>query len=172
MGDEGQREFDLSEDEGLILDPPAFTGLFPPALFKSLLHKARTTTHLGVQATSLETPLGPQGPSQGLFAQPTAKQEIPTPKLFLDVVQKQWTHPGSYPTPSGNDQRFYNVGPDLAEVLQLPMVDGPVATFASSSSILSGDIADSLKVEDKKAELVKCIKQQPEQSRQLLLPPF
>lgn len=57
LGDEGQREFDLSEDEGLILDSPAFTGLFPPALFKSLLHKARTTTHLGVQATSLETPL-------------------------------------------------------------------------------------------------------------------
>lgn len=100
------------------------------------------------------------------------QEEISTPKLFLDVIQKQWVHPGSYPTPSGNDKRFCSVGSDFAEALQLLTVDGPMATFTSSSSNLSGDIVDTLKAEEKKAELVIRIKQQPGQSRQLLLPPF
>lgn len=81
LGDESQRELDLCEDEGLVPDPPAFTGLFPPTLFKSLLHKARATAQLGAGTTPPETSLGPLDPDTGLFSVPVAKQkEIPTPK--------------------------------------------------------------------------------------------
>lgn len=38
--------YQLSEDEDLPLEKPAFTGLFKPSLFKSILHKARAATDL------------------------------------------------------------------------------------------------------------------------------
>lgn len=38
LEDEPQRDTDLSDDEGALPDVPAFTGLFPQGLFKSLLH--------------------------------------------------------------------------------------------------------------------------------------
>lgn len=37
---------DFSDDDGVFPDTPAFTGLFPPNRFRSLLHKARTTASL------------------------------------------------------------------------------------------------------------------------------
>ncbi|XP_032073995.1 tRNA wybutosine-synthesizing protein 3 homolog isoform X3 [Thamnophis elegans] len=34
------------------------------------------------------------------FVEPMAwKEEIPTPKLFMDVIQKQWAKPDTFPTP-------------------------------------------------------------------------
>lgn len=46
-----QHDIDLSDDEGLMPDQPAFVGLFRPQLFRSLLHKAKITTRQGtVQA--------------------------------------------------------------------------------------------------------------------------
>ncbi|KAG8136421.1 hypothetical protein E2320_005002 [Naja naja] len=65
--DEDQRDLALSEDEGLFPDPLAFTGLFSPALFKSLLHKAKTMAHMGVDSHPSEAALGLQDPSEGLF---------------------------------------------------------------------------------------------------------
>lgn len=44
-GEELGRDIDLSDDEGLLPDQPAFLGLFRPHL--SLLHKAKTTTQQG-----------------------------------------------------------------------------------------------------------------------------
>lgn len=38
---------ELSEDENLTPDKPAFTGLFMPSLFKSLLYKATDVTNMG-----------------------------------------------------------------------------------------------------------------------------
>lgn len=138
-GDEDQEELALSEDEGLRPGPPTFMGLSHTALFKCLVYKAK------------KWPVW-QG-RQLLFSEPTAEQEvIPSPKLFLDVVQRQWDHPGSIPTLSGTDKRLYNMGPDLMELLQLPSVDGPVATLASSA-ILPTKIAEGLKAEDRKAEM-------------------
>lgn len=47
LGEEPQRDLDLSEDEeSSKLDPPAFSGCFPPSLFKSLLRKARVMADL------------------------------------------------------------------------------------------------------------------------------
>lgn len=37
LEEEVQKDLDLSEDEGLTPDHPAFAGLFRPTLFKSLL---------------------------------------------------------------------------------------------------------------------------------------
>lgn len=107
--------------------------------------------HLGEETLSPQTSLAPQDHDPGLFAEPKIEQEfIPAPKLFQ--VQNQWVHPGSFPTPCGNDKRFYNMGSNLAQALQLPTVDGPVAALSSPSPYLSGDIAEGLRAEDKKAE--------------------
>lgn len=47
----------------------------------------------------------------------------------------------------------FSVDPDLKELLQLSTVDAPVATH-TSSAILPADIAEELKAEDKKAEMI------------------
>lgn len=44
--EEVHRHMEFSDDEDLLPDRPAFTGLFRPSLFKSLLHKVKMTTHL------------------------------------------------------------------------------------------------------------------------------
>lgn len=52
--EEGQRELDLSDDEGLAPDQPAFTGLFQPSLFKPLLFKAKNSAQPGAQTAVTE----------------------------------------------------------------------------------------------------------------------
>lgn len=102
MGDEDQGDQEFSDDEGLIPDRPAFTGLFHPTLFKSLLYKAKTTAPMGVAEAPAEPPLGLQDPSERLFSEPAAEQDvIPSPKLFIDVIQRQWNQPGSLSAPVG-----------------------------------------------------------------------
>lgn len=52
-GDQVQREVDISDDEYQPTpDPPAFSGLFPPDLFKSLLCMVRATAQLGEKESS------------------------------------------------------------------------------------------------------------------------
>ncbi|XP_058052191.1 uncharacterized protein LOC131204695 [Ahaetulla prasina] len=144
LSDEDQKEMELSEYEGMAPPPPA--RLFRPALFKSLLLKAKAAAHLGADSATTESALNP---SELLFSEPVAeKEEIPSPKLFQDVVQRQWAQPGVLPPPSGTDKRFYNMAPDFLEILQSPTIDDPVAAL---TSILSSE--DGLKPEDKKAEV-------------------
>ncbi|XP_013922439.1 PREDICTED: DNA polymerase theta-like, partial [Thamnophis sirtalis] len=51
VSEEGEiREAELSEEERTIPDKPTCTGLFPPALFKPLLCKAKASSELGGQA--------------------------------------------------------------------------------------------------------------------------
>lgn len=59
------------------------------------------------------------------------KEVVLSPKLFLDVVQRQWSAPGSEPFASSQDKRFYNVGPDLAKLLEVPAVGTPVVALSS-----------------------------------------
>lgn len=89
---EVQRDLDLSDDEDTpVPDPPAFTGLFPPNLFKSLLHKARGS---GGGYRELDY----SNNRACLFSKSLAeKEEIPAPQLFLDVVKKQWAKPSTFP---------------------------------------------------------------------------
>lgn len=58
-----QRDTDLSDDEGLMPDQPAFVGLFRPHIFRSLLHKAKPTTRQGtVQLADRGNVTLPNGP--------------------------------------------------------------------------------------------------------------
>lgn len=77
MAGEELRDQDLSEDEDLSPDQPSFVGLFKLQLFRSLLHKAKTTTRLGL---SRQTPT-PRGDT-------FEAEEIVGPKLFNDVLQR------------------------------------------------------------------------------------
>lgn len=95
------RDSDLSDDEeGVLLDNLAFTGLFPSGLLKPLLHKATAMADLQEDEPTAHTPTSGWG--HGIFLEPVSRQSfIPAPKPFLDVVQYQWTNPASLLTPSG-----------------------------------------------------------------------
>lgn len=119
----------FSEDEGISSDPLPFTGLVCPDLFKSLLCKAKVITNLGSESAQSTVDLGHM-----LFSEPTVEAEvIPSPKLFLDVVQMQWTNPGTGLSPTGAEKKLYNVAADFLEVLQTSMVVKPVAALASTA---------------------------------------
>ncbi|XP_013910711.1 PREDICTED: bystin isoform X2 [Thamnophis sirtalis] len=153
-GDKAQRDLDLSDDKALVSDPPAFKAVFPPALFKTLLHKARTTTKLGVGTTTIVGTMGHKDLDEGVISESLEeKEEIPAPQLFLNVVKKQWAHLGAFPNPGENERRFYNMEQGFSQTLQLPSIDTPLVALASSSSLVTGDIADNLEEEDKIAEL-------------------
>lgn len=153
QAEEFPEDLEFSEDEGLVPDAPAFIGLFCPALFRSLLHKARLTTNLGAVRVQSATSQPETGLHDALFKQ--AKQEkdyIPCPQLFADVLQTPWGQPGSLTTPSNLDKKVYCPAPELEALLDLPTVDAPVAALASPS-VISSDPLDVLKSEDRRAEL-------------------
>lgn len=141
-------EFDLSEDEGLPPDQPAFTGLFPQALFKSLLFKAVNTAGLRPPfPAQMPTPAA-HGALDPLFAEPPkAVDSIPTPPLFLDVIRKQWISPGAAPTPSTMDKKNFNVASELASLLQVPSVDSPIAALLPNAAI-PGDPDEGLRPDE------------------------
>lgn len=143
---------EMSEDEDLAPDQPAFVGLFKPQLFRSLLHKAKVTTGLGVSRPP--DPSQKEGVSQAvpLFEEPTVEsEEIPGPKLFRDVLQRQWSSPTSGPSPNAVDRRLYNLEPELTSLLQIPTVDQPVAELSATSNP-AGPPEESLRPEDKRLE--------------------
>lgn len=138
----------LSEDEGVAPDSLPFTGLLRPDLF----HKAKAITNLG---SALVPEPAPSTRDSGctLFSEPTVEQEvIPSPKLFLDVVQRQWAQPGSLPPSTGTERKLYDVAADLSQVLQKPEIDGLVAAL-HSAALIPTDAMDCLKTEDRKVEL-------------------
>lgn len=131
--DSGEPE--LSEDEGLPPDQPAFTGLFPQSLFKSLLLKAINTAQLGSTSEPAPPQSGP-GSFNSLFTEPAkAVTYIPTPPLFLEVLKKQWASPGSAPVLTSTDKRNFNVSSDLDSLLQVPPVDAPIAALVPNVAI-------------------------------------
>lgn len=62
QGEDCPEVLEFSDNEGLAPDVPAFIGLFRPALFKSLLHKARLTTNLGTVGEQPSTSKSATGP--------------------------------------------------------------------------------------------------------------
>ncbi|XP_034281058.1 uncharacterized protein LOC117670189 [Pantherophis guttatus] len=143
---------EMSEDEDLAPDQPAFVGLFKPQLFRSLLHKAKLTTGLGVSRPSEISPKEGPSTSVPLFEEPIIEsEEIPGPKIFRDVLQRQWSSPASGPSPNSLDKRIYNLAPELSSLLQAPSVDQPVAELSASSN-LAGPPEDNLRPEDRRLE--------------------
>lgn len=83
-------DFELSEEEGVSPDRPGHSGLFCPTMFKTLLLKAKTTANMGRVESSSCDPTDSQDPCASLFTEQVTTQEvIPSPKFFVDVVQRQ-----------------------------------------------------------------------------------
>ncbi|KAG8126519.1 hypothetical protein E2320_021627 [Naja naja] len=82
-GDEDQKEMELSEDEAPD-PPPAFAGLFCPALFKSLLFKAKATVHLGADPATTESALDLVNPSELLYRRVLLEQKdrVPAQEVY------------------------------------------------------------------------------------------
>lgn len=145
------RDQDMSEDEHLSLDLLSFVGLFKPQLFRSLLHKAKTTTHLGLSRQAPK-PGEDTTTSVPLFEEPVFEvEEIPGPKLFKDILQRQWASPALGPNPNGLDRRLYNLAPDISTLLHVLSVDPPVVALSAPSN-LTGPPEESLRPEDKRLE--------------------
>lgn len=79
------------------------------------------------------------------------KDFIPCLQLFSDMLQSPWTQPGAMMAPSSQDKKLYCSALELDGLLDLPVVDPPVASL--SSSVLSTYALDGLKSEDREAEL-------------------
>lgn len=153
LGDVDSCEPDLSDDEGLPPEQPAFSGLFPQALFKSLLYKAVNTVQLGSTVPeSISPPV--QGKLNPLFEEPAKSiTSIPTPPLFLDVLKRQWASPGSAPLPSSMDQKNFNIAADLASLLHVPIVDALIAALLPNTAI-PGSPDEGLRPEERPVDLV------------------
>lgn len=146
-------DFELSDDDENIPDKPAFPGLFRPALFKSLLHKAKVATNMGKVLDPASLSQDTSNPNEALFKLPQPEFDfVPCPDLFSQVIQQPWERPRSISGPTGHDKRMYWAAPELDTLLQLPSVDEPVSSLISSS-VLASDVGDGLKVEDKRAEI-------------------
>lgn len=65
--EEGQIDQELREEEGLTPDQLVFKGLFSSHLFKALLFKAESSTHLGVNTSREDNVVGEQDPPGLLF---------------------------------------------------------------------------------------------------------
>lgn len=73
-------DLDLSEDEGMEPDMPAFPGLFKPSLLKSLLHKAKVATNMGLGSAPASQAQDASGPSEHFFRVPKQEPEfVPCP---------------------------------------------------------------------------------------------
>lgn len=111
---------------------------------------------MGTDSTRPENSQGEADPTELLFSEPMAETEaIPAPQLFMDMILRQWVSLGAYSNHTLFDRKFYNVTPDLTELLQTPEVDEPVMTLASPSATLT-DAEDVLKPQQKKVELTLC----------------
>lgn len=150
--EEEARDLALLDDEGLASDQSAFTGLFRPQIFRSLLFKVLAVTCLGGTSTTGEAPSASADPASSLFAELEVEPEtIPAPKLFTDVIQRQWALPGSSPTLNGLDKCLYQTAPALSNLLQVPAVDAPIVALTSTTRI-TGSPEEYLRPEDKRAE--------------------
>lgn len=173
-GEEYLDDIVLSDDDSEETDKPAFQGLFKPALFKSLLRKAKIATNMDLGCNQVSSSSNTAESVNNLFPMPTSDSDyVPWPDLFAQVVKKPWERPGSMSAPNNFDRKLYCASPDLDLLLQLPSVDEPVASL-TSSSVLVGDAGEGLKQEDKRAELTmkKLTKRLPGLSGQLRLHPF
>lgn len=69
----------------------------------------------------------------------------------MDVVQRQWTQPGSLANFGGGNKSLYSVKNNLEDILKLPPVDAPVVSL-TSNFVLPADFLEGLKAEDKKSQ--------------------
>lgn len=113
LDDDDHRDMEFSDNEGMLPDRPAFTGLFRLSLFKSLLHKAKRTTNLATSVGQPDQEVASH-PHDELFTVPKTEQNfIPCPQLFTEVIKWPWNLPGSLVVPNGLDKKLYCSAPCL-----------------------------------------------------------
>lgn len=99
-----------------------------------LLFEALSVTRLSGTPNSSEAPTTSANPASLLFAEPQVEPEtVPARKLFTNVIQRQWTLPGSVLTPNGLDKRLYQSAPSLSSLLEVPPMDAPIAPLISTT---------------------------------------
>lgn len=119
-----------------------------------MLFKASNAAQLGTSLVGNEPSASSHEVQNPLFLEPTKPVDaIPAPRLFLDVIQHQWTSPGTAPAPSSSDRRFFNLVPEMATLLQVPSVDPSKATLLPNSAIL-GNPEEGLWPEDRRSDQV------------------
>lgn len=123
-----QGEGDFSDYEWEPLCILVFKGLFNPALFKPFLAKAHSAALLGKDSASQE-----QGEQEGT-EQATETDAIPIPRMFLDVIKRQWASSALYSRPSNMENMLYSVDSERLDVVQVQKVDTPVAVLISSTT--------------------------------------
>ncbi|XP_013931194.1 PREDICTED: uncharacterized protein LOC106556739 [Thamnophis sirtalis] len=148
------RDSDLSEDEGLPPNPPTVVSLLFNVFFLSprrlRVNIPSPKAQQGTEADRVDT-------TDPLFIQPKVEKEmIPSPRLFIDVVQNEWASPGTCPLPNTLDKRLYNVGPELTKALEVLSIDLPIIGL-SSPNAASAASEEALRPEDEriKQTLVK-----------------
>ncbi|XP_060547808.1 uncharacterized protein LOC132711896 [Pantherophis guttatus] len=148
-----QVEPEFSDDEEVTPERPAFATLFRPAVFKTLLRKAKAATNMGTIVNPNLQGSSDTQPHGELFAVPAPDHDyIPCPDLFKEVIKRQWESPGVLSAPSGHDKKLYCADPALEALLNLPSVDPPVVSL-SSSAVLSSDAVEVLKADERKTEV-------------------
>lgn len=97
------------------------------------MHKAKITTCL-VPSRPVPSAQGEEGvPSVPLFKESVFEaEEIPGPKLFRDVLTRQWSSLALGPNPNLLDRRLYNLAPELASLLQIPSIDPLIVVLWAS----------------------------------------
>lgn len=80
---------------------------------------------------------------------------FPVLSCSLMSLQALWGQPASLTAPSSVDKKIYCSVAELEDLLVLPSVDALVAAL-SSTSVLSTDVLDGLRNEDRKMELTFC----------------
>lgn len=148
--EEGEtRDAELSGEEDQGPEKLASMGLFPPALFKPLLAKAKAALDFGPPASQAT-----EQPSGSWFTEHRIETEaIPTPQIFVDAIQRQWATLTSGPGPLTNKKCFYNIEALLDKVLAWPLVDNPIVALYSAMTLPAGQ-EDLLKSEDRQADQV------------------
>ncbi|XP_032069267.1 uncharacterized protein LOC116505895 [Thamnophis elegans] len=115
----GEEECPTRDSDLLVADPPTFVGLRNLLIFHSLLFKAKKIPGIPAPKSSQGADPNKTDTTDPLFSK-VEKDMIPSPRLFLDVVQNQSVSPGTGPLPNTLDKRLYNVRPELFKVLEVP----------------------------------------------------
>lgn len=125
---EGQ-EGELSDEE-----EPGQTRLIPQEEVRRILPEVLHILELPVSSQE-EAPPDPEMPRGSTMAFPTEPPplRIPLPLSFYEVLQSEWEAPAKPKPTDPVFSKFYSLTPKAAELLQLPLVDEPVASLFSNS---------------------------------------
>ncbi|XP_039221690.1 uncharacterized protein LOC120318319 isoform X1 [Crotalus tigris] len=122
---------------------------------RSLLMKACTTANF-TSAQEDKPSTSTSQESNPLFAEQVVEgKQIPCPNVFRTIVEKQWSSLATLPSATSTEKKLFNVSSSFSSLLEVPMVDTPLTSLFSTSTI-PGDIAEALKAEDEKFEFCLC----------------